>query len=95
MQALGPRVRVTGARHTKGFELEIVFESGEKRTVDLTDYLQGPIFKPIREDNETFKRVAVVGGVLIWGNGADIDPDVLYYNLEPARQSAAASPEET
>jgi len=31
-----------------------------------------------------FRSVKVEGGTIAWDNGADIDPDVLYYNLTPA-----------
>ena len=36
--ALGPRVRVVSATPKKAFSMEIVFENGEKRTVDLAPY---------------------------------------------------------
>jgi hypothetical protein len=31
-----------------------------------------------------FGAVKVEGGTIAWENGADIDPDVLYYDLKPA-----------
>ena len=89
MDKLGPLVRVKSATPKEGFLMEIVFETGEKRTVDLTPYLQGPIFKPLRDDPEAFKRVMIAGGTLAWESGGDIDPDVLYYNLQPAWQAEA------
>ncbi|MFU8772264.1 MAG: DUF2442 domain-containing protein [Anaerolineales bacterium] len=36
------------------------------------------------DDKEMFRRVQMVGGTISWENGADIDPDVLYYDLKPA-----------
>ncbi len=33
---------------------------------------------------DVFRSVQVVGSTIGWENGADIDPDVLYYNLTPA-----------
>lgn len=84
MDKLGPRVRVKSAVPKKGYTMEIVFDTGENRTIDLTAYLQGPIFKPLRDDPEAFKRVKIVGGTVTWESGGDIDPDVLYHNLQPA-----------
>jgi hypothetical protein len=62
----------------------VKFENGEKREIDLTQYLSGPIFAPVRDDPDYFKTVQVRAGTLSWENGADIDPDVLYYELTPA-----------
>jgi hypothetical protein len=65
--------------------MEILFDNGEKRIVNLKPYLQGPIFKPLRDDPAAFRRFKIVGGTIAWESGGDIDPDVLYYNLQPAR----------
>jgi uncharacterized protein DUF2442 len=45
---------------------------------------EGPIFEPIRKDPSLFCSMRVEGGTIVWPNGADIDPDVLYYGLTPA-----------
>jgi hypothetical protein len=71
--------------------MEIVFDTGEKRTVDLEPFLQGPIFQPVRDDPEAFEAVRIIGGTVAWDSGGDIDPDVLYYNLQPAREARTES----
>lgn len=60
------------------------FEDGTEKAVDLELYLRGPIFEPIRNDLALFRNVRIEGGTIAWPNGADIDPDVLYYDLRPA-----------
>jgi hypothetical protein len=60
------------------------FEDGSQKEVDLEPFLHGPIFEPIRNDRQLFRAVKIEGGTIAWPNGADIDPDVLYYDLKPA-----------
>lgn len=52
---------------------------GERRAVDLTPYLSGEIFEPVRGDQRYFRQVRVHPEFhsLCWPNGADVDPDVL------------------
>ena len=52
--------------------------------VDLEPFLYGPIFETIRQDKAVFRQIHIENGTITWPNGADIDPDVLYYDLKPA-----------
>jgi len=38
----------------------------------------------MRNNHARFRTMKVQGGAIAWDNGADIDPDVLYYDLTPA-----------
>jgi len=60
------------------------FDNGAQREIDLEPYLRGLIFEPLRKDPAMFRAMKIEGGTIAWDNGADIDPDVLYYNLKPA-----------
>lgn len=84
MNQLGKRVKVKSAEPLDEFKMWIIFEDGVTKEVDLAKYLRGSIFKAIREDRELFRNVHIEGGTIAWPNGADIDPDVLYYDLTPA-----------
>lgn len=84
MESLGKLVRVEKATPLQGFQMRIEFEDGTLREIDLEPYLRGPIFEPVRDDPELFRDVRIEGGTIAWSNGADIDPDVLYYDLKPA-----------
>ncbi|MCL4266263.1 MAG: DUF2442 domain-containing protein [Anaerolineae bacterium] len=80
----GKRVKVQKATPQKGYFMLLEFEDGTEKEVDLEPFLHGPIFEPIRQDRAVFEDVCIEGGTIAWANGADIDPDVLYYDLEPA-----------
>ena len=84
MEKLGPRVRVRAVQPLHGFKVLITFENDTGKEIDLEPYLRGPIFKEIRSDHARFRAMKIEGGTVAWENGADIDPDVLYYDLKPA-----------
>ena len=84
MEKLGPRVRVRAVEPGKGFKALFTFDNGIQREIDLEPYLRGPIFEPLRKERAKFRAMKIEGGTIAWDNGADIDPDVLYYNLKPA-----------
>ena len=84
MTKLGPLVRVRALEPLEKFKVRLVFGDGTQKEMDLVPYLRGPIFDPIHNDLTTFRSMKVQDGTVAWDNGADIDPDVLYYDLKPA-----------
>lgn len=79
-------VDVVSVKVLQGFEVELAFDDGFVRRLDLDPYLHGPIFEPLRADPSYFRSVRVDPeiGTISWPNGADIDPEVLRYGLTPA-----------
>ena len=77
-------VRVSAVTPVDGYQCRILFEDSTQKIVDLEPYLRGPIFKPILDNLKVFLSMRVVEGTISWENGADIDPDVLYYDIKPA-----------
>jgi hypothetical protein len=79
-------VRVKSVSPLDGFNLRVGFTDGTERIIDVERYLRGPVFDPIRNDRSMFEAVSVDDelGIVVWPNGADIDPDVLYGIREPA-----------
>jgi hypothetical protein len=73
-----------------GFGVLVTFEDDSQREVDFEPYLHGPVFEPMRNNPTVFRSMTIAGGVIVWPNGADIDPDVLYYGLKPAWMEAEA-----
>lgn len=87
--------RVEAVKPLKGYRLELKFTDGATKMVDLEPYLRGPIFEELKRDPELFRRVGVDSelGTIVWPNGADMDPDVLRGDHEPAWKEPAPSRE--
>lgn len=79
-------IGVRSVEALEGYRLRVGFEDGTERVVDVDRFLRGPIFEPIRRDRKLFEAVQVDPELktVVWPNGADIDPDVLYGRFEPA-----------
>ena len=84
MNIPGTLVHVQAVEPLEKFRVRITFKNGVQKEMDLEKFLRGEIFEPIRKDLKMFRAIKVVGGTIGWDNGADIDPDVLYYDLKPA-----------
>ena len=61
------------------YELEIIFNNGEKKIFDVKPYFKFKIFEELK-DLKKFKSVKISGLSIEWENGADICPDELYNN---------------
>jgi len=59
--------------------LDLEFECGTRRTVDVTPVMSGALFGELR-NSEMFNQVSVDDdvGTIFWPNGADFDPDTLF-----------------
>ena len=68
---------VIRATYRGDYRIELVFQDGVQATVDFAQWLDGPVFEPLR-DREYFKRFFIDGGTVAWPNGADIAPETLY-----------------
>lgn len=84
---------VSGVRVLAGHRLEVSFSDGVCGAIDLTNRIvgRGGIFEAL-EDPEFFRQVRVNHelGTIVWPNGADICPDLLY---EWASGAAVARPQ--
>ena len=74
-------VTVTEARVLDGYRLELVFSDGKRGTVDLKNRIvgKGGLYQAL-ENIEFFRKASVNAdlGTVVWPNGLDICPDLLY-----------------
>ena len=68
---------VVRAEHRGGYRIHLVFNDGLESTVDFTQWLEGPVFEPLKAIGY-FRRFFIEGGTVAWPNGADIAPETLY-----------------
>ncbi len=73
-------VRISSAEPIREFVVRLSFTDGTVRDLDLSAFMWGPVFEPLKSDPELFAQVSVdpEAGTIVWPNGADLDPDVLY-----------------
>lgn len=73
--------RVNEVQHVRNHILRLTFSNGEVAELDLGPSIRGRggVFTPL-EDVEYFAQVMVdpEARTLVWPNGVDLDPDVLY-----------------
>jgi hypothetical protein len=84
-------VSIASVRCLEGFVVELGFDDGTSKVIDLDPYLQGPVFEPHRADPVFFRSVRVDAelGTITWPNETDLDPEVLRWGLRPASRDLA------
>jgi hypothetical protein len=87
-------VTVTDVRILEECRLELTFSDGKRGIVDLKSRIagKGGLYQAL-EDLEFFRKVSVNSdlGTVVWPNGVDICPDLLY-TLAMGRPLADATP---
>ena len=73
--------------------LDLTFNDGTHKRVNVMPLLDGPIFKPLR-DPAYFARVVLdpVLGTVVWPNEADFAPEALYELPAEKKTSKAHTP---
>lgn len=82
-------LRITAARVCGPHLLDLAFNDGTRKTVNVRPLLRGPIFEPLR-DPRFFERMELDStcGTVTWPNGADFAPEALH------EQAPVAAPAE-
>lgn len=75
---------VKEVHYESDYILSLRFDGGDLRGVDLTPYLDGEVFEPLK-NIVYFKTVRVNPDIdtIVWDNGADFSPDFLFEISQP------------
>lgn len=70
-------LEVLKAKYLGDYKINLLFNNGESKTVDLSDKLVGKIFEPLK-DKSFFQSFIIKYNTIEWSNGADFAPEYLY-----------------
>ncbi len=73
---------VKQVRPLENYQLEVIFENGERRIFDVKPYLQRGVFVRL-QNRATFQTVRVVAGSVEWPGELDLSYDTLYLESQP------------
>jgi hypothetical protein len=68
---------VIKAEYRGGYRIHVTFNDGSEKTIDFGEWLEGPIFEPLKNP-DYFQRFFLDGGTVAWPNGADVAPETLH-----------------
>ncbi|MDA7704936.1 DUF2442 domain-containing protein [Rickettsiales bacterium] len=72
---------VKEAKYIKDYQIWLKFSDGKNGNINLCNYLDGEIFKPLK-NKIYFKKFNIERSTISWENGADFAPEFLYELLE-------------
>mgnify|MGYP006307836115 CR=1 FL=1 len=72
-------LHVDRAQHVRDYLLDITFDNGIRKTVDLEPLLTGEMFEPLR-DVDQFSKLTIdpISKTIVWPKGADLAPEALF-----------------
>jgi hypothetical protein len=71
--------KIKKVQYLEGYSLKLLFDDGKNKIVDLADIVRrGQNLIAQLKDIEFFRKVKCDGFSVIWPNGIDLCPDVLY-----------------
>ena len=70
-------IKVTNAVYVVDYKIEITFNDGLKKIIDLENQLWGEVFEPLK-NLTIFKNFSLNPFTIEWENGADFAPEFLY-----------------
>ena len=73
---------VKQVRPLEDYQLELIFENGERRIFDVKPYLKRGIFVRL-QNRAIFQAVCVVAGSVEWPGELDLSYDTLYLESQP------------
>ena len=82
---------VIRAEYRGAFRIHLAFNDNTEATVDFQQWLDGPVFEPLKNANY-FRRFFLDGGTVGWPNGADIAPETLYDAAQATRSNPVPRP---
>jgi hypothetical protein len=70
-------LEVKNATYLKNYEIELFFNDGVYKIVDIKNYLIGEVFEKLK-DTYYFQNFKISLNTIEWENGADFAPEFLY-----------------
>jgi hypothetical protein len=81
---------VTRAEYRGRYRIHLTFNDNSEKTVDWREWLDGPVFEPLK-DLKHFRTFFLDGGTVAWPKGADIAPETLYAYQPPRKRPGTRS----
>ena len=68
---------VVRAQYVSAYLVDVHFDDGTHKVVDLSQWFNGPVFEPLK-NKAYFRKFFLEAAAIAWPNGADISPEALY-----------------
>jgi hypothetical protein len=82
------KINIINVEYVEAYRLNLEFNNGEWRTIDLEPELWGEAFEPLK-DLDFFRQVRLEFKTLVWPNDTDLAPEYLYEKSQPLNRAAA------